>query len=116
MNTDGPAWPLIVVHSGDDELSYIDDLSAWLDDASLSAHPHQPDDFAIDSQGLIFRLRFDAAAGRVEFENGTETIARDRFSSLVKNHLSALKQCCVSKIHDYTFELGFDLVKKALDA
>jgi hypothetical protein len=31
------------------------------------------------------------------------------------NHLSAMNQCCVSKNHDYSFELGFDLVKKTID-
>ena len=114
MTTDAPAWPLIVVHSGDNELSYVHDLGEWRADASLSAHPHEADDYAIDSRGRIHRLGFDDASRRVEF-SGADTIARDRFSQLVSRHLSAMNQCCVSKQHDYTFELGFDLVKKTID-
>ena len=115
MTTNAPAWPLIVVHSGDDELSYVNDLAEWWADESLSAHPHESDDFAIDSEGRVYHLGFDAASGRVEFGNGAENIARERFSQLVMNHLSAMNQCCVSKNHDYSFELGFDLVKKTID-
>jgi hypothetical protein len=115
MTTNGPAWPLIVVHSGDDELTYVNDLDEWRADASLSAHPHEADDYAIDSQGRSYRLGFDAASGRVEFMVA-EAIERERFSQVIRRHLSAMKQCCVSKNHDYTFELGFDLVKKTSDA
>lgn len=115
MNTSGPAWPLILVHSGDDELSYVDDADTWMADPSLSAHPHEMEDFAIDSRGCSYHLGFDDGSGRVAFERSGE-IARDQFSQLVRNHLCAMKQCCVSKHHDYTLELGFDLVKKSIDA
>jgi protein structure with unknown function len=116
MRTDEPVWPLIVVHDGDDELSYVNDLGEWQADASLSAHPHEADDYAIDSQGQVYQLVFDTDQGRVEFSAGADAIARDTFSQIIRNHLGAMKQCCVSKNHDYSFELGFDLVKKTIDA
>jgi hypothetical protein len=115
MMTIAPAWPLIVVHSGDDELSYVNDLAEWQDDASLSAHPHEADDYAIDSQGRVYQLGYDAASGRVELSVAEDRIERERFSQVIRSHLSTMKQCCVSKNHDYTFELGFDLVKKTVD-
>ena len=107
--TIAPAWQLIVVHSGDDELSYVNDLDEWRADASLSAHPHETDDYAIDSRGWIYRFDFDSTSRQ-------HTIGREHFSQVIRSHLSAMKQCCVSKNHDYSFELGFDLVKKTLDA
>ena len=114
MNTDAPAWPLIVVHSGDDELTFVNDEAQWLADASLSAYPHDADDFAIDSRGRIFNLGF--AAGKVKLATAGEAIGHERFSQLVRSHLAAMNECCVSKTHDYTYELGFDLVKKTADA
>jgi hypothetical protein len=115
MTTIAPTWPLIVVHYGDDELSYVHDFDEWRADASMSAHPHEADDYAIDTQGRVYSLGFDSASGRVELSVDEDLIARERFSQVIRQHLSAMKQCCVSKNHDYTFELGFDLVRKTLD-
>lgn len=111
-----PAWPIIIKHEGDDELSYVASLTDWQADDALCAYPYQDTDFLIDSQGYVFELDYDSSTKTVSLNPTHMAISLHRFSELVQLHLALLAQCCVSKVIFTHYKQGFDLIASSDDA
>jgi hypothetical protein len=107
-----PAWPVIIKHEGDDELSYVESEAAWLADTSLSASPCEAGDFMVDTNGLVFELRYNAERHRVEPVDTGSKLPLERFSNLVQLHLAVLAQCCISKLAFSSYQQGLEMVAK----
>lgn len=115
MNRSSPAWPAIIKHAGDDELTYVSSEDTWLSDPSISAHPCNDDDMLIDSSGRIFRLHYDTQRKQVDLLQTAATMPLGRFSTLVQMHLAVLEQCCISKLTFIDYSHGMHLVDASDD-
>ncbi|MEH6473443.1 MAG: DUF4144 family protein [Halopseudomonas sp.] len=91
------AWPAILKHLGENELTFISSQSEWDCDADLHFFSYEPEDVLIDTNGQIHSLT-DRQNNFVQPRENGNKIELEVLNALVKEHASQLGSCCVSKI------------------
>ncbi|WP_085314931.1 DUF4144 family protein [Derxia lacustris] len=109
-----PRWPALLQQHGLDELLPIRDEAHWRADADFVYWRPHANDRVIDADGRVFRA-LPGSSAPPPLEHGGEVIALAAFSDLVRRHLSAAGQCCVSKIELRDLAEGFALVGQSAD-
>lgn len=101
-------WPAVISYQGDDELNYVASLAAWQADPHLPNFTFEADDVLIDSRGQVFKLA-DRICGEAK---AAAVISLDEFVELLRKHVSAMGNCCASKLGFSTFAEGMDLLRQ----
>ena len=102
-----PSFPAVLVLHGDDELIYLPDAAAWHDEAGHTRlFPGQ--DRLIDVQGRSFAPIPPAEGAADPADEGAVTLAE--FEQLLRRHLFAQAQTCVSKAGIGSFAEGIAVV------
>lgn len=110
MTHNGPVWPAVIKHQGEDELMYLGNDKAWLQAVEHLVFGAE-DDVLIDSQGQLYI--WDAAIPVLQAKGSAVTL--EGFSQMLKKHMVALNQCCVSKLHIDTIAQGLQMVKDTVE-
>jgi len=105
-----PVWPALLKYCDEDELTYVSRQADWEGEAGLASEHYQTGDILIDRNGTIYRLQSQPKPQFATIEkSGKMSLAV--FSALIKKHLVALDECCVSKLSFSSYEEGFRLLK-----
>jgi hypothetical protein len=107
-----PVWPAVIKHQGDDELLYLADSEDWQQTAETLLFGAD-NDVLIDSQGRVYSCLVDTAAPVLQVTDRDILLAD--FSQILKQHMVALNQCCVSKLHIDSIAQGLQMVKDTLE-
>ena len=98
-------WPCILKLQDEDELFYIEsqqDFEQALKDHYLS---ESESNFLINTTGQM------TAVSAPDFPLNNAQLRLVDFNQLLRNHLSALNQCCVLKIQITSFDQGFKMIR-----
>lgn len=107
-----PVWPAVIIHQGDDELLYLADSEDWQQTAETLLFSAD-NDVLIDSQGQVFNCLVGTAAP--DFKTVDREITLQDFTQILKQHMVALNQCCVSKLYIDSIAQGLQMVKDTLE-
>ena len=105
-------WPAIIVFSGDDELLFIENAQAMMENPDMVATGYHPEDQLIDSQGTVFAIE-DKNNTVLLFATG-QKVTVSHIDALVRRHLSNHGQVCVSKFTRDSIMQAFEIVKASL--
>lgn len=109
------AWPVAIKYSGDDELVFVKNESAWLADSSLSTYAYDADDVLVDTNGALYDLDYDANTRLTRVVAQQKNVSIDQLEGWVKNHLVLLNQCCSSKLTLSSITEGLELIEQLTD-
>jgi hypothetical protein len=104
------AWPVVIKHAGDDELSYVESRAHWQAEPCLCHYHYMHADRLIDTHGRLYQLQFDNRIGSNLVIATGEVISIAEFSALTQMHLARLAQCCISKAVFSDFARAFQLI------
>ena len=94
-------WPAVIKYDGDNELGYVASQDEWESGGSISEMHYRPEDQMIDSGGAVYQLT-DRLNGKVIPKLKHQHIELEALTILVREHASALGNCCVSKLGFYS--------------
>lgn len=105
-----PAWPIIIKHLGEDELTYIHDQAEWKDTITSSTFDLDETDLLIDSSGKTFSI-IHKENNDTDLQPGEEIKNLQDILGLVKAHAAQAGSCCVAKLSAPSIEYAFNIVK-----
>ncbi|SEQ86469.1 protein structure with unknown function [Amphritea atlantica] len=104
-------WPAIIKYEGDSELTFVSGLSEWECDADLHFFSYEEGDALIDSEGVIYALdKREADCIKPRATGGS--FNKEEILEIIKEHFSAIGECCVSKFSISTISEGVAVVGK----
>ena len=107
-------WPCVIKHADDDELVYLDDLSAWQGGEELHSFDYDETDFLIDASGAVYG--FDGSDGSsITLVSRNRSLELMDVLGLVKAHAASKGSCCVAKLYAPTILDAFMIVKSMQD-
>ena len=109
------AWPAVISYAGDGELGYVTDRAEWLADADLSAFDYDPADRLVDSHGQVFALSLRGNGHVVPRAPGAR-LTCEQFADLLRDHFSAVGECCVSKLSLDNIAEGMELLRQQVES
>ena len=104
-------WPAVLNAQNFDELVYFANQFEFDNATDIWHGQLSGRDRLIDSQGRIYNIACHAHANMPMLVATQQVLDLETFSSLVRQHCSAMNQCCISKIHLVSYEQGMQLVK-----
>jgi len=110
-----PVWPAIIRYAGVDEVAFVHDQAQWNEDLELTDFRYTDDDVLIDSQGHVHGFERVQPVGPVSLRATGLRLSPQQLSDAVQKHLSAVNQCCVSKIVFDDYSECFALLEKTAD-
>ncbi len=108
----GPIWPAVIKHEGEDELMYLSGDVDWQQAAEHTLFS-TGGDVLIDSQGRLFHCQTDADVPVLHLTD--RVMGLGDFTQILKQHMVALNQCCVSKLYIDTIAQGLQMVMDTVD-
>ncbi|PWQ95497.1 DUF4144 family protein [Leucothrix pacifica] len=94
-------WPAVIKYDGDNELGYVASQLEWETDPDFSEFRYSEADQLIDSVGVIYSLE-EGSDGVASPKNTGNKISLDDITLMLREHASALENCCVSKLGFYS--------------
>jgi len=91
-------WPAIIKHSGDPELIYVSNQTAWENDVDLHYVEYDETDFLLDSDGKTYTLQEKQSFYITPKPNGDSKSLQETLG-LVKAHAAQQGSCCVAKLY-----------------
>lgn len=110
MHSTPISWPAVIKYSGEAELLFVEDLHQWESDDDLYKYNYDDFDRLVDSEGMQFLL-VSKSSGIVHPEPTGTMCELHTFNEWIQQHLSALDNCCVSKIAIQDFRTGVMLAQ-----
>ena len=104
-------WPAVLNSQNFDELVYFADQIEFENATDVWHGQVTGQDRLIDSRGRIYNIVCYADANIPTLVVTQQIMNLETFSSLVRQHCSAMNQCCISKIHLVSYAQGMQLVK-----
>ncbi|MDX2477735.1 MAG: DUF4144 family protein [Gammaproteobacteria bacterium] len=107
-------WPAIIVHDGDDELTYIASYAEWKKHVDLSVMEYGPDSQLIDSRGHVFLVdsREDEKANLVP---SGQRISLEVLVRLAQRHAAISNACCVEKLGFRSINEGLAIIASLIE-
>lgn len=106
-------WPCVIKHVDDDELVYLEDLSAWENDKDLQAFEYDETDFLVDASGVVYGIEGEGSSFTLECRD--RSMELNDVLGLVKAHAASKGSCCVAKLYAPTILDAFMIVKSMDD-
>ena len=105
-----PAWPAIIKHQDDDELTYIHDLYEWENTIKAGEFDFDNTDLLIDLAGNSFSI-ISLENNSVDLMQRPATLSLETVLGLVKAHAAQAGSCCVAKLYAPSIKDAFNIVK-----
>jgi hypothetical protein len=110
-----PVWPAIIRYAGVDEVTFVHDQAQWNADLELTDFRYTSDDVLIDSQGHVHGFECGQPVGPVSLKATDQRLSPQQLSDAVQKHLSAVNQCCVSKLVFDNYAECFAMLEKTAE-
>ena len=110
-----PEWPVIIKYADVDEVAFVRDQAHWNEDVELTDFRYTDDDVLIDSAGFVLGFYRERPVGAVSLKETGQRLSPRQLSDAVQKHLSAVNQCCVSKIVFDDYARCFALLEKTAE-
>ena len=89
-------WPAFIQFSGQAELSYLANESAWVAEAHQHLQTYQPGDRVVDSVGQLFALK--GSGHTAELSPTGEKLTLPELLPIVRAHAAQAGLCCTAKL------------------
>jgi hypothetical protein len=107
-----PAWPAILKHEGLEELFFLAGEAQWRRESGEADFRYTQDDMLIDSRGRVYRLVPGDAGPAPTLQDSGRRLSPRQLSDMVRGHISATGQCCVSKLEFSDYPACFAMVQQ----
>ena len=92
------AWPVVIKHYEDSELSYIANPSDWAEHIELNGSCYDETDTLVDSSGATYLIVPDVNGEVIPQPTG-DKIVLSELLGWIKAHASEQGSCCVAKLY-----------------
>ena len=89
-------WPAFIQFSGQAEVVYLADESAWVAEAHQHLQAYQPGDRVVDSAGQLYSLKGNGRAAELSPTGGKLTLPE--LLLIVRAHAAQAGVCCTAKL------------------